>query len=97
MSSKVQCWLIQSPYGQSMGIWCGPSTKEAILSMHRHRGFSEDHVWIEDGEIKYKDRDWMDFIGEESQWKLIPFSKRGSGLDPKQGSQKTKDWSKGDK
>lgn len=70
-----------------MGIWCGPSSKDAILCMHRHRGFSEDHVWLEDGEIRYRDRDWMDFIGDENQWKMIPFEKRKSESNAKQGSQ----------
>ena len=38
-----------------MGIWKALTPQEALLQFYRKRGYKEDEVWIEDGDLAFAD------------------------------------------
>ena len=64
-------YYIQSMGGLPMGVWRARSSVRALLALHRSRGFCQNLVWVSmQGEMQYKDEDWRDFIGPESEWNV---------------------------
>ena len=53
-----------------MGTWKAVSPQEALLQFYRERGYEEDQVWIEDGELAFAD-EVLDVFGSAPNTWLV--------------------------
>ena len=65
-------YSISSTQGTDFGIWEGDSKAEALLALHRDARYGKDKVWLEDGELRFKDEDYRQLIGGVSDWHVRP-------------------------
>lgn len=70
MANQVDNYLIQTLGGMSMGMWKGNSPQEALLKFYRKRGYTNHHVWLEDGQLKFGD-DILDIFGSAQNTWLV--------------------------
>lgn len=54
---------IKQPTNQSYGRWEGRSPARALLNMFRVAGYGENDVWIEDGELAFRNEDFRRVLG----------------------------------
>lgn len=61
---------ICSAFNVDYGDWEGSSKAEALLALHREAGYDENQVWLEDGELKFKNEEYKRLIGDTSDWQI---------------------------
>lgn len=72
LAIKTMNYSISSTQGVDFGTWKGDSKAEALLKNHREAGYDEDEVWLEDGELKFKNEEYRQLIGDVSDWHVDP-------------------------
>lgn len=63
-------YVIYSKSGDCYGIWEGESAVDVLLRMHRDAGYDSSTVWVEDGEMCFKDEEYRKMCGDVDRWDI---------------------------
>ena len=61
---------ISSAFNVDYGQWSGDTPADALLALHREAGYDENQVWLEDGELQFKNEEYRRLIGDTSDWQI---------------------------